>query len=276
MINIAKLNRSRAVERLAESVLETLGHRTPPIDVTAIAAAEGILLAESDYGPNFFGRIEYYRNARKFILYHPTLARGSTNYWQTRFSIAHELGHYYIPEHRKLLIEGKEHWSEPGFLCNNEMEREADLFASVLLIPDSAAKQLWQKNRLSIRRILEVSERCETSAVAAGIRAARGSEETAVIVLSHNSNVLFAAASEEAQARWFGWIGLRRIPKNSPSASAAREVSTNKSFEARVAIQSWYQDSSASVGCWEEAIRLGRTDLVLTLLIVDDEEEEED
>jgi hypothetical protein len=274
MINIAKLNRSRDIERLAESVLKTLEYDRPPIDVTAIADTEGILLAESDYGQNFFGRIEYHRNARKFILYHPPLRRGSTNYWQTRFSIAHELGHYYIPEHRRLLIEGKEHSSEPGFVCDNEMEREADLFASVLLIPDSAARRFWQKNQISIRRILEVSERCETSAVAAGIRAARGSEETAVIVLSQNSNILFAAASEEAQARRFGWIGRRRIPENSPSASAAREVSMNKIFEARVAIQSWYQHSSASVDCWEEGIRLGRTNLVLTLLIVEEEEED--
>src|SRR5947209_5617759 len=107
-MNIAKLTRSRAIERLAESVLQTLGFTAPPIDVAQIARVEGILLAEGAYGPNFFGRIEYHSTVRKFILYHPTLSRDAQNYWQARFSVAHELGHYYIPEHRKLLIEGKE------------------------------------------------------------------------------------------------------------------------------------------------------------------------
>jgi hypothetical protein len=273
-MKVAKLNRSRAIERLAASVLSAFGYDKPPVDVTEIAAAEGILLAEGDYGPNFFGRIEYHRAARKFILYHPILSRSSPDFWQTRFSIAHELGHYYIPEHRKLLIEGKEHWSEPGFLCDLEMEREADLFASALLIPTSAVRELWTVNKLSIQRVLQVSEKCETSAIASAIRAARGSEETAIAVISKDCKVMFAAASEEALARRFGWVGRGTIPKNSPSAKAAREAVMNKIFEASVAVQSWFEGRTDAPECWEEAMRLGRTTLVLTLLIVEEEEED--
>ena len=273
MIDIAKLNRSRVVERLAESVLETFGRTAPPIDVTAIASAEGVLLAPGDYGPNFFGRIEYHASVRKFILYHPNLARGLPDYWVTRFSIAHELGHYYIPDHRKLLIEGKEHSSAPGFVCENKLEREADLFASVLLIPDSTARRLWQKNQLSIKRILEIGAHCETSAVAAGIRGARGSEETIVVVLSKASEILFAAASEEAQARRLAWISRDRVPDESPSAKATRQNVANTTYEGRVSARIWYPAADAGLGCWEEAIRLGRSDLVLTLLVMDEEED---
>jgi hypothetical protein len=271
-MNVAKLNRSHAIESRAASVLSTFAYDVPPVDVREIAAAEGIFLAEGDYGPNFFGRIEYHLGARKFILYHPILSSSSIDYWQTRFSVAHELGHYYIAEHRKLLIQGKEHSSEPGFVCDNEMEREADLFASALLIPESAVKGLWRPNKLSIKRVLELSARCETSAVAAALRSTRGSEETAVMALSQNGKILFAGASDEARARRFGWI--ETIPEHSPTASATRASSNNNIFEATVRIQSWFENSSDNSSCWEEAMRLGRTDLVLTLLIMEEEEEE--
>jgi hypothetical protein len=272
-MNIAKLNRSALVERLAQSVLKTLGYAVLPIDVVGIARAEGILLAEGDYGSHFFGRIEYHAAVRRFILYHPILSPNARDYWQTRFSIAHELGHYYIPEHRELLISGKGHSSESGFICDNNMEREADLFASALLIPDGIAQQLWSSNAISLQRILRVSALCETSAISAGIRGAKGSEETAVVVLSRHSKVLFASASDEAGARRLGWVNA--IPADSPSAKVAVEVEKNKILEASVSIQSWYPDAREQVSCWEEAIRLGNTDFVLTLLVVEDEEDED-
>jgi hypothetical protein len=275
-MNIAQLNRSSEIESLAASVLRTLGFSAPPIDVLAIASTEGILLAEDDYGPKFFGRIEYHPAVRKFILYHPLLSAGSPNYWQTRFSIAHELGHYYIPEHRQLLLRGKDHSSEPGFLCDNKMEREADLFASCLLIPASAIKHLWTSNQLSIQRILKVAENCQTSAIAAGIRAARGSEETAIVVISQHSKILFAAASDEAKARHFGWISRTTVPPNSPSAKAIADMIGNEIHEASMSCTKWFDGPVDGVGCWEEARRLGRTSLVLTLLVIDDEEDEDD
>jgi hypothetical protein len=275
-MNLERLNRARAIERLAESVLVALGCKVPPIDVAGIARVEGILLAESDFGSDFFGRIEYHAGVRRFILYHSTLIPTARNYWQTRFSIAHELGHYYIPEHRRLLIAGKLHWSEPGFVCDNVMEREADLFASALLIPESVVDQLWSRKALSLQSILRGGNICETSGVSAGIRAARSSEECVVVILSKDRDILFVAASDEARARHLGWINIRRVPNGSPSEKAHANSSKNHIFESTGSLRNWYPESSSKAGCWEEAMRLGATNFVLTLLVIDDEEDEED
>ena len=98
-MRLNELIRNRSLERLAGQVLDSLRINTVPVDVRAIAEAEGILLGDDDFGEGFYGRLEYHQ--RVFFLFHPT--ENLRNSFVVRFSIAHELGHYYIPEHRAIL-----------------------------------------------------------------------------------------------------------------------------------------------------------------------------
>ena len=56
------------VEQQADEVLSAYEVRTAPVDVLAIATAEGIELAEGDYAESFCGRIEYHRDVGGFVL----------------------------------------------------------------------------------------------------------------------------------------------------------------------------------------------------------------
>src|SRR5271157_1307304 len=54
-----------------------------------------------------------------------------------RFTVAHELGHYFLEGHVQALFGAGQqfHQSESGFTSNDKYEREADSFAASLLMP---------------------------------------------------------------------------------------------------------------------------------------------
>ena len=60
---------------------------------------------------------------------------------RTRFSICHELGHYFIERHHDDLVNGEPPHGSSGEFKNGvaEGEREADAFASSLLLPTPLA-----------------------------------------------------------------------------------------------------------------------------------------
>jgi Zn-dependent peptidase ImmA (M78 family) len=55
-----------------------------------------------------------------------------------RFSVAHELGHYFLPGHSEALFPDGDGWHESrsGFISDDRYERQADLFAAALLMPE--------------------------------------------------------------------------------------------------------------------------------------------
>src|SRR5882724_6177064 len=146
------------IERVANEVLAGYDCSVPPVDILAIAKAEGIELAPGTYAQDFSGRIEYHREAGKFILFYPEVEEARYPA-QVRFSVAHELGHYFLDHHRELLIRGQAHNSANDFICDNVLEREADEFAAALLIPSRALEQkLAKRSFMTLREILSMSE----------------------------------------------------------------------------------------------------------------------
>ena len=64
------------------------------------------------------------------------------------FSVAHELGHYFLPGHiDAVLADGDVHESRAGFASGDRYEMEADHFAATLLMPRSVARRLPRGKR---------------------------------------------------------------------------------------------------------------------------------
>jgi hypothetical protein len=201
-----------------------------------------------------------------FVIYHPVIAQ-SRYPGRVRFSIAHELGHYFIPPHRQLLLTGLSHNSEDCFRGQSDVEKKADVFASALLIPGVELKRLMQSRRfLTLRQLLELADRCKASAQATAFRYTRFTEEPHLALVSENGRVLYQFASEEAEAIGFRWLGKREVPANCPTRKAALKVSSEGIVEGAVKSEEWFSERKAQADLWEEAIRLGSTNLVLTLL----------
>src|SRR6266849_7687409 len=94
---------------LAESIIVHHEIVKPPIDPALLARHEGQLrLIGDDFRNVFDGRFEYHRSKRRFLLFYNTkydFSEGQ-HHPRTRFSLAHELGHFYIDRHRMYLMTG--------------------------------------------------------------------------------------------------------------------------------------------------------------------------
>lgn len=160
-------------QRLAEEILNNLGISSPPIDPFEVAAAEHPLpkIGRDNFGTLFDGQLEYHRSKNRFILFHNT--KYDDNYpGRGRFSAAHELGHYHIPEHRQLLLLGaKPHGSRGEFSTEKVVEREADSFASALLLPRRLVYPLVAGAEFTRDSLTELAATFQTSLVCTTIRA---------------------------------------------------------------------------------------------------------
>ena len=132
----AELTRARRLELalLAEAVGR---EQCPPgrIEPGTIACANRISTSFGAYGDTFDGMLEH-RSGRFHIFCNLDRVRDSAAP-RARFTLAHELGHYYIDAHRQPLAAGLAlaHRSVCDHQSPNLAEQEADHFAANLLMP---------------------------------------------------------------------------------------------------------------------------------------------
>lgn len=123
-----------------EEVSKLNGFCTGPVDPFKVIASESgqVLAKGDDFGDSFDGRLSYHDGT--FLLLYNT----RYNHWprigmhhpKVRFTIAHELGHYFLDGHREFLVRRREAIeSFTEFESNKEVERQADAFAAGLLMP---------------------------------------------------------------------------------------------------------------------------------------------
>jgi hypothetical protein len=131
-----------AATLLGESIAEQLGLIAPPISPFRVIDAENgrVLPFGDDFGDAFDGRLEY--QSPRFLLFFNTKydawSHAGQHHPKVNFTVAHELGHYFLDHHRKYLQRsGKAHSSLTEFQVEAPPEREADCFAAGLLMPRS-------------------------------------------------------------------------------------------------------------------------------------------
>lgn len=154
-----------------------------PIDPLALAKLEEpkLELLPEDLGNACDGQLEYHASCDSFFLFYNTkyddgLPEGE-HHPRTRFSVAHELGHFFLEHHRAYLMQGgKTHGSVNEFSSENIMEREADAFAAGLLMPSELLNQVVNREELSLERIRDIASQFQTSFVSTAIRCVQHSD----------------------------------------------------------------------------------------------------
>jgi hypothetical protein len=179
-----------------------------------------------------------------------------------RFTVAHELGHYLL--HRRKYPD--------GFRCNeeavdardgNQIEREANEFASGLLMPlDDFRKQIPVTTRPGFDQLGECANRYDVSLIAVILRWLRYTKRRSMIVVSRDGFIKWAWSSTPAlkTGRYFKTSGP---PVELPTASA---VGQNRfTIDVRNGVDHpsgvWFEEE-----CREMTIRSERYDLSYTLL----------
>ncbi len=138
------------------------------VDILSVLNAHDIELCVDHFGHEFDGLLELVEDL--FILY---CNKSKGNYPESprgRFTIAHELGHFFIDEHRLAITQYR--MPSLGEYAPEDIliEREADLFASRLLLPNDSFKKASKKVDSGLKGILSLAERFKVSVKCAAIR----------------------------------------------------------------------------------------------------------
>jgi hypothetical protein len=260
-----------AIREAAEAILRDLGMWRLPVDPLRIAQEEGIELAPSHYGLGFDARIEYFHEFDRFGIYYQ-VPGPYRNAGRVHFSIGHELGHFYLPEHRQRLMAGSNHNSLSDYGSKSQAEKEADRFAAHLLMPQElfvSQVKLFHGGFCTLKNLCSMAERLGTSVASTAIRYCDCGIDAALVVLSKNRTIHWSWPSEDMRAlgTWFVESGSR-IPNGSKTAELydRLEVATVDTYiEGSVSSRTWF-DWPKRERLWEEAMLLG--EYMLTYLAV--------
>ncbi len=155
-----------------------------PIDPFAIADGEKAMLRVvcGDFRKRFDGQLEFHPAKRRFLMFVNTKydvgCPPGEHHPRTRFSAAHELGHFFIEHHRACLLRGTRPHPSRSERWENDvmMEREADSFAAALLMPEWLMRPLVNEAELTAETVDELAGRFQTSRVSTAIRAVQLSD----------------------------------------------------------------------------------------------------
>jgi len=193
-----------------------------------------------------------------------------------RFSLAHELGHYHIDGHLDAMFAGDAERveSEGEFLRSRKsrLEREADWFASELLVP---ASQLGPRidEPASIGTLQSLADEFRTSLTMMAIRHAELADLATASILSRDGRVEWVFCSRRL-ARHDWSRALRKgdaVPPGTATLSLARDLPGLRGGETRSAAgpaRAWFDGASPHLEVEEDAVEMGSYGRVLTLLVV--------
>lgn len=265
-----------------EKIVEEFGFKQFPIDPRAIAKARDIALqAKPPEVEGISGAIILAGGVATIIYSTEYNNEGFEN-----FSIAHELGHWFLPGHPEEIIKaGGTHLSRANFTQNTSIELEADHFASGLLLPSGLTRKFLSSNQIGLDGILSLAANARCSVTAAAIRSAECGAYPVAVIVSRGQEIAYAFTSES-----FKNLGkLTFLRKGTPlPASATRRFNANAENVLRAGrvvdetdLGTWF-DGPSKIKLDEEVIGLGRYGYTLTVLSSErlpedplDEEDEE-
>lgn len=188
-----------------------------------------------------------------------------------RFSVSHELGHYFLEGHvDHILPSDGVHASRAGFTSGDQFELEADHFAAGLLMPSGLFKREMGKCDPGLSAVERLSTLCCTSLTATAIRFAELSEDAVAVIISTGQSVDYCFLSDGMKAlKQLSWPKKGSpVPANSATslfnAKPSRIISAERD-EGDVDILDWL-GGVRSVQATEEIIGLGEYGKTLTIL----------
>jgi Zn-dependent peptidase ImmA (M78 family) len=187
-----------------------------------------------------------------------------------RFTLAHEFGHYLL--HRQL---------QPQFACSQqdmedwdaderEIEVEADVFASFLLIPlDDFRKQVAGQT-ISFDLLSHCADRYGVSLTAAALKWIEIADKRAVVVVARDDHLLWAR-SNQAAFKSGAFFATRKKTIAVPRASLAHSqncIATSQTESTRA--QVWFPREPGTMPLTEMTMVSDQYDYTLTLLLMPD------
>lgn len=267
-----------------ERQAEEDGMTSLPIDLQAIATMKGrnIIVAPGENTQSGVSAMLLH-SGNNFGIFYST-AIPSIGF--QRFSIAHELGHYFLEGHIDQIPfdDGGFHSSKAGFFSADIYEKEADSFASGLLMPSRLFRKALNQHVDGLAGVKALAGLCETSLTATAIRYAELTEAASAVIVSTGQTVDFACLSS-AMKDYSDIIWLRPgdpLPRNTLTANfnAEHDLFNENELVDETDLRLWLT-GTRSREVIEEVIGLGAYGKTLTIVTcmdtaADGEDEEEE
>lgn len=190
---------------------ELSGRYGEPIPLLKVAEDEFIQVICDDYGSTSFDGLTWFEPTTDDFYIHLNINPVKKNYLESnkgRFTLAHELGHYFIPSHRVGLMRGdlKPHGSISYLtdLSSWQIERDADSFASSLLMPSRSVQDVIKGRPFGFHLIEEIATKFQVSKSAAALRFAQIGNYPIMIVYAIDGKIRWVKRSED-----FPFVRLR-------------------------------------------------------------------
>jgi hypothetical protein len=189
--------------RVADELVQRQAYKVPIDPLKVVELEKGFLRAGGgDFKNSFDGKLKYFPKRQRFVLlYNTKYDAGYTigpHHPRTRFSVAHELGHYFLDAHREYLLGGgTPHPSKSEFRRQNrQIEREADAFAASLLLPTHLVSGRVNQARPTLDLVDEISRDFLASPICTTFRVVRLSEDPCAVAGIRNGKVAWMFPSD--------------------------------------------------------------------------------
>jgi hypothetical protein len=262
-----KTRRLNSARQCGEETAARFGFKELPVNPFEIAKQSDIRVeAKPDTAAGVSGML--LRHGDNFgIMY----ATHITSEGFQRFSVGHELGHYFLEGHMDHVLPDGDgfHTSHAGFTSSDIYELEADHFAAGLLMPGNLFKAALNRLNDDMAAIERLATLCGTSLTATAIRFAQTTGGAAIIIVSTGKTIDYAFLSDTlCENRSLEW------PKKG-TALPARSATVGFNQESANISASRRESSATDLSHWvggvaaagrEEVIGLGRYGKTLTLI----------
>lgn len=273
---VSKLDEQEA-ESVAKDVISRHSITALPVCPFVIAEANDItVMAKDEPTPGVSGFLMRHGDAFG-IMY----ANHIRNDGFIRFTVAHELGHYFLPGHIEALLPSSVsvHTSRSGFVDPTPRERQADCFASALIMPESLFVPALQAAEPGFAGIQQLSQTFNTSITATAIRYAKFSDERVAVILSSGRRIDWCIMSDSLRAiRGLTWI--KKGDLLAPSTTTAKfnalasNISSARKHNGYTSLDDWFEGAPQLL-MKEDAIGLGGYGKTLTVLFPDENVEDD-
>jgi hypothetical protein len=272
--------RLKMAQQKAEAFLRDAGITTLPVEPVAIARSRDIeVKAKPDTAGGVSGMLLRHGDFFGILYATHVKSEGFQN-----FSVAHELGHYFLDGHiDHILPKDGIHTSHAGFVSVDPYELEADQFAAGLLMPSGPFKRALGRQEPGLEVIESLAGLCRTSLTATAIRCAELTDDAVAIVISTGPIIEFCFMSDTIKALpQLSWLCKGTpLPRGTATAqlnASARRIADGARAEAEIDIMDWL-GGARSVKATEQVVGLGsygKTLTVLTCPSIQDETYQED
>lgn len=251
------------IRSLISESIPTEFTRKIPVDPFAIAESEGIALVPHQDLAGFDGCLNYRADRKRFCL---SYVDGGKDDPRTRYTIGHELGHYFFPHHQRFLVKGDIHGSKVYELRTTDREAEANHFSALLLAPKEEVRRRLRDVGAGV--VQDLANEFQISLSAAARRMVEETPKACAAVFSRDGKVEYVVYSDDMECRSI--YGVKRgtaVPGQSLTAKCKPGLAP--ASEMAWLAEDWFPScppNTREVEIWEEVVSIGKYGCITILV----------